>query len=975
ANGTFTGTATHAAAGEYEVTIQVTDNKTGGTVTQTLTITVTNTDTVPTLALIPDQTNAENQTVSLAVTGADTDGDTLTYSATGLPGGLSIDPATGAITGTLTFFSAGTHTVTVTAKDPANNQAARTFTWRVTETLGAALLQGTITNQATGAPLAGASVEVVQLTGGTSVRAASGTNGAYSTGVPEGTFKVRVTLPGYQPYETSISFAPGQVQVLNAALVPLTGSIAGLILTEGGFAVADLGVYLIDANGEQVAMARSDDAGRFLFDDVSAGAYKLLTPNPTAPLAQAEVTVQPNLRADVTLRLPGKATLSLTAEPPSIVGDGRSTSTLLAALQLRDGTPLSGTTVRFIATAGSLSTSATSTGADGRASAVLTAPQIEGTQPRTEQVRVTVRDEAQGIFADAVITVTFLPASIHGVVTDGATGKPVAGALVEIAEDFDGNGTIDFRATVTTGPDGRYAIAVPRGNWNYKVQTTAPMTVGGKTIQVKSSQNSQVGRLQGIGETIQASRTVGGQILVVGKSENGAQPAGEVLKQGEQIQGSVLSSSGEPLDLDVTIHEDGTFEVNDVEPGEYQVVFQVVAPSGEKLAGIKMNIVVNQEGELALNTGLIDPYGVVTDAVTGKPVEGVTMNLMWADTPLNRSKGRLPDTMVSLPVLPDFAPNQNRVPQVTTAAGEYAWMVWPDGDYYIVAQRDGYVTYDSRKEGRNVPAGPGEDGYVLNGVIHVGTTIVEYDLSLTPVGKAPGTPGTGGTTGPGTQPQENQPAPVPVLVPTKPVRPAAGTHKPYILGYPDGTFGPERSITRAEVATVLARILELDYTDTKNPGFTDTVDGAWYNGYVNAIRKSGIMIGYPDGSFGPNAPITRAEIATVLARLRGLSLAAEAAFADTIGHWSQQYVSAVRKEGIMNGYPDGTFKPQQNMTRAEFVTAINRLWNRGPLTDRPGQRFPDVSLQHWAHGHVEEASIHHSFESMIDREHWIEDVK
>ena len=133
---------------------------------------------------------------------------------------------------------------------------------------------------------------------------------------------------------------------------------------------------------------------------------------------------------------------------------------------------------------------------------------------------------------------------------------------------------------------------------------------------------------------------------------------------------------------------------------------------------------------IAIEPGLIDPYGIVKDTVTNEPIASIQIKLYWADTELNRDKGRTKDTLVPLPTLSGFDPNQNKNPQNTTVNGEYAWMVFADGDYYLLGTKDGYTPYDSRVEGRDVPVMPGEDSWIENGIIHVGESIVEYDFDM-----------------------------------------------------------------------------------------------------------------------------------------------------------------------------------------------------------------------------------------------------
>jgi hypothetical protein len=116
----------------------------------------------------------------------------------------------------------------------------------------------------------------------------------------------------------------------------------------------------------------------------------------------------------------------------------------------------------------------------------------------------------------------------------------------------------------------------------------------------------------------------------------------------------------------------------------------------------------------------------------------------------------------------------------------------------------------------------------------------------------------------------------------------------------------------------------------------------------------------PSGQFRPDDPVSRAEVAVIIFRLLKLA-PATASFSDVTGHWAAPYVGAINQAGIMLGYPGGTFQPDQQTTRAEFVTIVNRATKRGPLVDVPAPTFPDVPLDHWASGQVEEAATDHRF--------------
>ncbi|HLN60281.1 MAG TPA: S-layer homology domain-containing protein, partial [Symbiobacteriaceae bacterium] len=220
----------------------------------------------------------------------------------------------------------------------------------------------------------------------------------------------------------------------------------------------------------------------------------------------------------------------------------------------------------------------------------------------------------------------------------------------------------------------------------------------------------------------------------------------------------------------------------------------------------------------------------------------------------------------------------------------------------------------------------------------------------TPTPEPPAPP----TTQPETPPAPATPPPAPALV-----------HRGYIMGYPDGTFQPDRSISRAEVAAVLARVLQADGQAAGLAPHTDVPAGHWANLYIAIVAQRGLMRGDPDGRFRPDDPITRAEVATIAARLKNLAPESHVVFTDIDGHWAAGWIGAAYRAGFVKGYPDGDFRPEVAISRAEFVTVVNRLQGRGPLVGRPTAKWPDVPASHWAHGQVEEASVSHEADAPL----------
>ncbi|OCT11298.1 hypothetical protein A8709_06375 [Paenibacillus pectinilyticus] len=402
------------------------------------------------------------------------------------------------------------------------------------------------------------------------------------------------------------------------------------------------------------------------------------------------------------------------------------------------------------------------------------------------------------------------------------------------------------------------------------------------------------------------------------------------------MSAQLFTKEGTALNLpEIAIKADGTFTLPNVPAGQYQMVLSVVAPTGEKLAGRPATLTVDASGNAQIESELIDPYGIITDAVTGKAIAGAHATLHWADTALNRSKGRTIDGLVVLPILPDFAPNQNKDPQDSNAKGEYGWMVFPNGDYYVRATKEGYTDFDSRTTGANKDAG--KDSYIENGVIHIGQAIESYDFTMEPIAKE------------------------------------KGTHNNYIAGYPDGTFGPDRNITRAEVAAVFARItnnyqLVLNASDANS--FNDVSSSHWAKEYIESVRASGLMLGVTDSSFLPESPITRGEVAAIIARFKKLAPVEEPLFSDTLDYWASSAINAVKKANIIDGYGDGTFLPNQKIVRKEFVVMINRMLGRGKFQPMTQSTWSDVPVTDFYFADIQEASTTHNYaiyEDAIER--------
>ena len=201
----------------------------------------------------------------------------------------------------------------------------------------------------------------------------------------------------------------------------------------------------------------------------------------------------------------------------------------------------------------------------------------------------------------------------------------------------------------------------------------------------------------------------------------------------------------------------------------------------------------------------------------------------------------------------------------------------------------------------------------------------------------------------------------------------AETHTLYIIGRSDGTFRPKESLTRAELAQMIYNLG--DYPDAPAQ-FTDVRDTAWYAKPVNALAAAEVLNGYSDGSFRPNRAVTRAELVTVLQRLSGMDAAEPCDFTDVSpAFWAFPAISLAQEMNWVVGYADGSFRPNRAVNRAEVVTVLNRYLGRVPDRDAIDacaelRFFPDVLPGSWYYYDVMEASVTHTADSSEEGENW-----
>ena len=287
-----------------------------------------------------------------------------------------------------------------------------------------------------------------------------------------------------------------------------------------------------------------------------------------------------------------------------------------------------------------------------------------------------------------------------------------------------------------------------------------------------------------------------------------------------------------------------------------------------------------------------------------------------------------------------------------------------------------YGTEDLKGE-KNVPADKAlftNKRAVLNAINSAGAQLTPLDFPKPSVSYTVKKSSGGGGGGGGRKPTVTIPDDVPTGL-------NGDDHYAYIVGYPNGNVEPNGNITRAEVATIFFRLLTEKVrtaNSTQSNSLSDVTRGQWFNHAVSTLSSMGIVKGHNDGTFAPNAPITRAEFAAIAARFDDKNRDTSSKFTDIASHWAKNEIGIAANKGWINGYPDGTFRPNQYITRAEAMTLVNRVLNRLPenssdLLDSM-IKWPDNSdASAWYYLAVQEATNSHYYKTKENKfEKWTE---
>jgi len=781
---------------------------------------------------------------------------------------------------------------------------------------------------------------------------------------------------------TQVKVLPGQTVQLSAVSRVDAAEVTALVNgTAVPLTLANSTTYITDGFKQWVTGTYK------LPEDTQPGVYAV-----SFSAAAADQTALPSEPAsrlgDNSFAVPQPAALQLTANPGSILGDGKSTAVLTATLKDHEGNPIAGTEVVFTAPDGAgsfVGPDRAVTDSLGNASVIYQSAKITGVTEQTITIPVTVLDIAKGVSAKGSVTVTFLPPTISGVITANDTHQPVAGATVRVTLDRNGDGRIepgvDFDETVVTKEDGSYSIPVPEGDKEYNLEFTQNVIVGGVETPVTYSQKAAVGAASGTGdEHFDSEKTVTGIVLLEQQDGTSAlfdsSHVGRMKVYLKDAAGNYISDNGVPKAF--PLQNQGVFNVNGLTKDvEYSLEIRYEIEPGQEIIVKRSTVKVTADGEMNISQELIDPYGKITDAVTHSVIEGAQVVLYYADTQRNKDNGRTPNTGVVLPPLPGFPPNGNGSPdQLSDAGGLYAYMVYPNTDYYIVVTKPGYIAKTSD-------------------TISVDNEVVRQDFELTPVRRSSGH-SSGGAAAPAAAEVTLNTSVDNNLIQEGGLSAITLDYKntsAYGLGegevsvkLPDGAELADAGGGDVEGRTVTWKVTDLaagqsgsfriqvkwDQLPAADAEFEFpaqfTVNGSTDNPVTAAssvkvkvfsdrfgeLKHQRYILGYPDGQFKPDRTLSRAELAAIIARLtENDELSDPIGYTDVpADHWAANYIKIVTKHGYFNGFEEGDFRPEAPVTRGELASVMTRFLQLN--VSKSGEaHFTDVE-NHWAMDAIEE---------------------
>ena len=519
---------------------------------------------------------------------------------------------------------------------------------------------------------------------------------------------------------------------------------------------------------------------------------------------------------------------------------------------------------------------------------------------------------------------------------DVGESKSITYTYTVTAEDVT-NGTIDNAATADINedgtPDAKHEITTPTGEPSLIVDKTASE------------------------ETVQVGAPITYTIEV--KNDGYSVMNNVVVRDTLWTEDTELTVTGDVTGTYQVDEDGGKYYISEMKPGQTLTITYTYTPTEAGTLTNKVEVTADNlpDGE--------KPSDEVTVEVTPEPVSSLTVNKSLAQ--VNGSDYTVGKVSVGDKLT--YTIQVTNTGNTTLSRVTVEDSLWNDGDAIQVDGELAYVadggTYTIKDD-----IAPGDTVTITYTYI-----VLRSDAGDTLTNTATVTIPDGGTTGEDTTETPVKPI-TPIRPPVDPDKPELNTedHYAYIVGYPDGNVKPEGNITRAEVATIFFRLLTDESRNefwSQTNDYTDVPADAWYNNAVSTLSNAGIIDGYEDGTFKPDGNITRAEFATIAVRFFEATYDGGDLFSDIAGHWAQDYINEAANAGIVDGYPDGTFRPQQYITRAEAMTMVNRTIDRHPDADHLLEDmivWPDNPETAWYYEQVQEATNSHEYTMNTDDE-------
>ncbi len=519
---------------------------------------------------------------------------------------------------------------------------------------------------------------------------------------------------------------------------------------------------------------------------------------------------------------------------------------------------------------------------------------------------------------------------------DTGESKSITYTYTVTAEDVT-NGTIDNAATADINedgtPDAKHEITTPTGEPSLIVDKTASE------------------------ETVQVGAPITYTIEV--KNDGYSVMNNVVVRDTLWTEDTELTVTGDVTGTYQVDEDGGKYYISEMKPGQTLTITYTYTPTEAGTLTNKVEVTADNlpDGE--------KPSDEVTVEVTPEPVSSLTVNKSLAQVNGSDYTGG----KVSVGDKLTYTIQVTNTGNTTLSRVTVEDSLWNDGD---AIQVDGQLAYVADGGTYTIKDDIAPDDMVTITYTYI---VLRSDAGDTLTNTATVTTPDGGTTGEDTTETPVKPV-TPIRPPVDPDKPELNTedHYAYIVGYEDGSVQPEGDITRAEVATIFFRLLTDESRDafwSQTNDYTDVPADAWYNNAVSTLTNAGILDGYEDGTFKPDGNITRAEFATIAVRFFEATYDGGDLFSDIAGHWAQDYINEAANAGIVDGYPDGTFRPQQYITRAEAMTMVNRTIDRHPDADHLLDDmivWPDNPETAWYYEQVQEATNSHAYTMNTDDE-------